>query len=460
MRRPKANEKVAQVPKEWLEKIKMMGKVMAIKKKKKAKKKVLTPEQKEQKAHISEIRSVFTQSGFSRVAGVSDKEFSFGGRAGDLDDVFIYENIIILAEYTFTKSDKISTHLLKKKILFDNIQTDEQGFLKYLDEKFPSFKEKRADSHHLSQYKIQIIYASKNKIKDTLKKSVPNIKYFDYPVMKYFQSVVGAVKKSARFELLSFLGFDHTDVIPKAASAVTPSSTAYSGSILPEAHSNFDEGFKVISFYVDPEALLSRTYVLRKDGWREGDGLYQRMISKGKVLSIRKHLKTKKRVFINNIIVTLPNDTKLLDNKKNTMDVDKLIKTSPVTIQLPDAYNSIGIIDGQHRVFSYHEGGSFDAEIVKLRQRQNLLVTGIIYPAKISDIDRTKFEANLFLEINSNQTNAKSDLKHAIGLLLTPFSPPSIGKQVVNALNEQGALFDQFERHFYGHSKAENNFNH
>ncbi|WP_262692481.1 DGQHR domain-containing protein [Kordiimonas aestuarii] len=417
------------------------------------KKKKLSPEEKERKQHTSEIRSVFTLSGFQRIPAVADKEFTFGGRTGDVDDIFVYENIVVLAEYTCTKSANISTHLLKKKILFDKILGDPTGFIKYLDTKFPIFKERRGDDHHISQYKLRIVYASKNKIDEAHKTSVPNTVYFDYPVMKYFQSVVKAVKKSARFELLNFLGFDCTDIAVKGSGGTGQKNSTYSGSILPEAHSNFDEGFKVVSFYVDPEALLSRTYVLRKDGWREGDGLYQRMISAGKVSAIRKHLKEKKRVFINNIIVTLPSETKLLDDKKNTMDVDKLTKTSPVTIQLPDSYNSIGIIDGQHRVFSYHEGGSFDEDIVKLRQRQNLLVTGIIYPEGIKDIERTKFEANLFLEINSNQTNAKSDLKHAIGLLLTPFSPASIGKQIVNKLNEKGALFDQFERHFYDAQK-------
>lgn len=423
---------------------------MAAKKKKTRKnKKKMTPQEKEQKLHVKEIRSIFTLSGFSRVPAVSDKEFTFQDRTGDLDDIFIYENIIVLTEYTTSKSENISTHLLKKKIIFDKILNSPKEFIEYLDDKFPTFKDKRNDSHHLSQYKLKIIYASKNKIEDTHKKSVPNVEYFDYPIMKYFQGVVAAVKKSARFELLNFLGFQDVDVIPTGSGGNAPNSTTYTGSILPEAHSNFDEGYKVVSFYVDPEALLSRAYVLRKDGWKEGDGLYQRMISKGKVLAIRKHLKIKKRVFINNIIVTLPGETKLLDENKNTLDVDKLVCTSPVVIQLPDSYNSIGIIDGQHRVFSYHEGGSFDDEIIKLRTRQNLLVTGIIYPVDISDIDRTKFEANLFLEINSTQTNAKSDLKQAIGLLLMPFAPASIGKQIVNSLNNQGALFDQFERHFY-----------
>jgi hypothetical protein len=95
-------------------------------------------------------------------------------------------------------------------------------------------------------------------------------------------------------------------------------STDYHGSILPEAHSNFDAGYKVVTFYADPDSLLKTAYVLRKDGWRDSLNLYQRMISKPKIESIRRYLKTQKRVFINNIIVTLPSDVKPLSENLKT----------------------------------------------------------------------------------------------------------------------------------------------
>lgn len=99
---------------------------------------------------------------------------------------------------------------------------------------------------------------------------------------------------------------------------------------------------------------------------------------------------------------------KPLNEKLETVDASILNSTAPVTIKLPDKPNSIGIIDGQHRVFAYHESKDDDADIAALRIQQNLLITGIIYPEGISDLEREKFEAKLFLEINSTQTNAKS----------------------------------------------------
>jgi DGQHR domain-containing protein len=261
------------------------------------------------------------------------------------------------------------------------------------------------------------------------------------------------VKYSARYELFSYLGLSHKDIGAAAISQGAVAQLSYKGSILPDGQSHFPKGYKVVSFYVDPAALLERCYALRKDGWRDDIGLYQRMIRQTKIDSVRKYLLSKQRVFINNIIVTLPDTTKLTDDDGNTLDPAKIQETEPGNILLPSEYNSIGLIDGQHRVFSYYEGGRDEDKISILRVQQNLLVTGIIYPSNLSSTDRSKFEATLFLEINATQTNAKSDLKQAIGILLEPFSQNSIARRIVNLLNEKDSLNGEFEKYFYDKGK-------
>lgn len=78
-----------------------------------------------------------------------------------------------------------------------------------------------------------------------------------------------------------------------------------------------------------------------------------------------------------------------------------------------------------------------------------MLVTGIIYPDDLSEQERLKFEAEIFLEINSNQAGAKSDLKQAIASIITPFDSTSIAKRVLNRLNRSGALADLFVKYFF-----------
>ena len=419
----------------------------------KGKKRVkLTPHEIEKRAYRKEVRSIFGNSGFTRVGYISDKEFTYNGAKSDFDDVYTYENIILLIEYTVSKADKVGDHLKPKKLLYDEIIKDTSAFLDFYEDKFPSLKETRSDLFDSDQCKIIILYCAKYNVKKTHQDLISGIKYFNYPILRYFKSVADAVKHSSRFELFHFLGLSVNDIGENSISTSNVNDV-YEGSILPHSHSNFPKGYKVVSFYVDPESLLERSYVLRNDGWRDEIGLYQRMISKAKINAIRKYLNIEGRVFINNIIVTLPSTTKLLDSKRNTVDPVKLKRTEPGTIEIPKGYNYIGLIDGQHRVFAYHEGGVYEDNISKMRKRQNLLVTGIIYPPGVKPIDKTKFEANLFLEINSTQTNAKSDLKQTIGLMLKPFSSESIAKAVINRLNGMGALEDMFEKHFFDRDK-------
>jgi DGQHR domain-containing protein len=422
------------------------------------KKKVLSAEERKllkvQTAHRKLVQAIFKHSGFSRVASLSDKEFSYLGTTCDFDDVFVFENVVVLAEYTVSQESNVSGHLKKKKILYDKINQKPSDFVEFLIDKFPAFAEVLDADFEAHHYRVIIAYCSRNALKEITKAEVPSVIYFDYNVVRYFEVVTRTVRKSSRFELFEFLGLAPKDVGESVIQPSTSAGDVYEGSVLPEGHSHFGSGFKVVSFYIDPNALLQRSYVLRRYGWRTGSNIYQRMISRSKIETVRKYLLDKKRVFVNNIVVTLPEDTKLLSASGETINVASINRTQPARIQLSNHFNTIGIIDGQHRVFSYHEGGTHEEAIAKLRKQQNLLVTGLIFPKKMSDIERSKFEATLFLEINSNQTNARSDLKQDIGLMLRPFAADSIAKRVVNLINDShGPLNNEFERYFYDKEK-------
>src|SRR5690606_30495183 len=97
-----------------------------------------------------------------------------------------------------------------------------------------------------------------------------------------------------------------------------------------------------------------------------------------------------------------------------------------------------------------YEGGANENVIGTLRSQQNLLVTGIIYLDNVGDPGKTRFEAGLFLEINSTQSNAKSELKQAINQLIRPFLADSIARDVLDKLNDgQGALSGNFSQSFF-----------
>lgn len=166
---------------------------------------------------------------------------------------------------------------------------------------------------------------------------------------------------------------------------------------------------------------------------------------------MRRYLSENKRVYLSNIIATLPATTKLGDIKtRDQLSAADQNKVKPVTISVPNEYNVIGLVDGQHRVYSYHEGlDNYDAQIKTLRLKQNLLVTGIIYPDSVSEDDRALFEAKLFLEINSKQTKVKSALTQEIELIVNPYSATAVAKAILMKLARSGALKDKLEEHVF-----------
>lgn len=299
---------------------------------------------------------------------------------------------------------------------------------------------------------IKVVYCSRYDIDSSVNNIVSGPAYLDYPILKYFEKVASTIKMSALPELLNFF-----DVTPSSVGVggvfPKPTTISYHGSLLPEEASGFPKGYKVVSFYADASALLERAYVLRRKGWRGSNKAYQRLLLPTKVEAIREKLKNSGQVAINNIIATLPPEVLPVDDAGHTLDVSDMHETEPVKITLPLKANTIGLIDGQHRLFSYYRTKSDDPLIARLRHQQNLLVTGIIYPKNINEGEAERFEAKLFLTINSNQSSAPPELRQEIEVILNPLSPVAISKQVLEKLASSGPLFGHVERYFYDKGK-------
>ena len=415
----------------------------------KNKKPKLSADERLRRRHYGSARAVFRNVGFRRVASVSDKEFKFNGVTGDFDDVYVKENVILLIEHTIHKTSKVGDHLKKKHFIFQEISKNEQDFLNFFRTKFPKFSEELSDKYHDDDFIIKIVYNSHSEPSSETRANVPEPVYMDYPSLKYFEKITAISKLSASKEILQFLRIDPDEVGEDGEFPQKGSSDSYRGSILPEKSSGFEKGYKVVSFYADPSSLLERAFVVRRDGWRGSREAYQRMLQKAKIDQIRQKLKKNQTVFVNNLIVTLPDDIQPIGEDKQTIDISKLTKTEPVQISLPRRPNSIGIIDGQHRLYSYYRTKSDDPTIAKLRNQQNLLVTGVIFPKGTSEAARERFEAALFLTINSNQTNAPKALRQEIQTILKPFENEAIAKRVMHELASAGPLEGHVERYFF-----------
>ena len=424
---------------------------------------------KEQKAQQTEITNILKNIGFSKLPYIDGRKSQYDGRTTEMDDIFIYENVILIVEYTIGAP---GDHLLKKNYFYKKVNENKRAFVDFLlaESKLSSFKtyydDKISHKYTKNQLHVKILYCSKQTISAEHKGLVDkDVLFFDYHIVKYFHSLTKVIKRSSKYEFFDFINIPIKQIGENVKSSSTISSDTFFGHILPEEKSSFQEGYKIVSFYIDAESLLKRAYVFRQNGWRgvENVGHYQRMLVSGKISSMRKYLTDKNRVFINNVISSIARDKiKLFDADGNELKINEngqfegtnSTEVIPVSIQINDECNIIGIIDGQHRTYAYHEGDDqYEEKIAEQRKIQNLLVTGILFPSEEPMRKRLEFEANLFMEINSTQTNANSQLKQEIELMLNPFSSVAIAKKILYGLNKSGPLSNLIEHYWYEKGK-------
>jgi DGQHR domain-containing protein len=420
-----------------------------MKRKSPIRRKKITPEERDNKNFEKKVIEIFTKSGFESVKSEGKQiTFSFpeSERTGELDFLFIKENVVVVCESTHVK--KVGDHLSKKLILAGLILEHPEHFVEEAKEAFPNLKD-ITSKYTSSELEVRYLYFSRNEPNQEYCAQAEKlgVKIVKEPLVNYFHSLTKLVEKTAVYEILKFIGVKYEDYGANRVKSAGSTDNIYSGFLLPHQRSFYGDEYQVVTFYADPQSLLEKSYVLRRNGWQDPNSSYQRILESRKIKSMRKYLSDEQRVYINNLIVALPSDIKVHGIPGEEIKSDH---TRRVTVHIPQRHNVVGIIDGQHRLFSYYEGSDTHEEKIKLlRSRQNLLVTAIIHPRKKSEQEKSRYEAKLFLEINSSQTKVKSEVTHAIEVIVRPFSKTAIAKSVVSRLAESGPLKGTLEEHAF-----------
>ena len=270
--------------------------------------------------HKTDIRTTFLNCGFEHIP-TRDVTIEVDGRRGELDAIFVYKNILTVVEDTTTEAQRdIVDHLRSKKEFCEHLNSRTEELFSVLRTKFPRFRGymQRRGQYQLQEFKIVYLYCSLNPLDNRYKNRYSHIfRFLDYPYLMYFLRISRTIHKSARFELIRLLGLELKDIGSQRSGS---DITKYEGLLLPETASSFPRGHKIVSFLVDPNMLLERAYVLRREGWRDTDCLYQRLLIKSKIQNMRQYLVKEGRVFVNNIIATIPSDSDIRDTNDNTIE--------------------------------------------------------------------------------------------------------------------------------------------
>ncbi|MDD5457082.1 MAG: DGQHR domain-containing protein [Candidatus Margulisbacteria bacterium] len=411
---------------------------------------MLTDEQKQEKREKASFKrkiiSVFKNTGFQYL-NTENVNVKFGLKKGELDYVFLFENIILVCEDTITREQKhIKTHLRNKTIFFQEIVNDKSSLIKFLKERF---NDKFGEFHiyNDSRYQIFFLYFTKNKLNlssDEIQLYQP-CRIVQLASLNYFVKMAQNIKYSARNEIFRFLDVSskHLGISNSAATERNIETTI----IYPADNTGLRNGVRIVSFMMSAEILLRNCFVLRKDNWEDSIQLYQRLIEKPRIQRIREYLAEHKTTFFNNIIVSLPKGISFKDKEKGeVINIDNIHTFENFKMCIPDEINSICVIDGQHRIFAHYQGDDIHEKVIcKLRDKLHLLVTGLIFPEGMRSLERRKYESEIFLDINSNAKPVPPDVLLHIETLKDPFSNIGIARQVLDELNNKQLFLNFFQ---------------
>lgn len=416
--------------------------------------------QSSQNRQLKDVDQLFVNMGFECIATeFKIKDFQ-GNVLTDIDKIYVCNsNIIICVELTVTK--EVIEHFRKKVDIYHSLLQTEESKHEFLikilrdtnwSNKFDLDKNKleqvKNNKRLSKKYVIRFLYIynkqDKNihqKLIDILvsKKGDANIKLFNNRLLNYFLKISKIIQKSARYEFFSFIGVTYQFYFNKKASSCSEHIVIKNNGVMfPQLMSSCE----VVIFTMSPEELIRQASIHRKNGWREDNYLYQRFIIQKKINEIRKDLISKKMIFINSIIVSLPDTTEVsefnLKDSNQSEDDSKLF-----IMKLPENFDNINIIDGQHRLFSHYESLK-DDNIIQQRESNELFVTGIIFDSAISDIKKRQIEASIFVEINSKQKNIENVLLKEIRKALFPNTIEALSVKVIDKLNNSpSSLFEK-----------------
>lgn len=420
--------------------------------KKKCTKKKLTAEQKaaqlkkrKELAFRKKIRSSFTDAGFTYFSTL-DKHFPIGTRTMELDYLFLYENIIVICEDN-TKQKKDIDHIRNKNESFAEIRNNKTAFLNWLSNTFPE-KATMVKQYRPERYFLYYIYISQTELEITEdeKNRYSNLLFWDPETLSYFNRMAQCIQHSARYEIFRYLGLKNDEI--GFSGSEGGKTTIKAPIIYPQEATGLRNGVRVVSFMMSAEKLLRTSYVLRKDSWEESMFLYQRLIEKDKVKSIRAFLAQKGEAFYNNIIVALPDNVTFEDDAGTPILVENIGDFQHCKLVLPDEMNSICIIDGQHRIFAHYEAPAtekYELQIAPLRRQLHLLVTGLIFPTEMKEPERKQIQSQIFLDINDNTKKVAPNVLTHIEMVKDPFSDIGLARRVIERLNKKRVFLNRFE---------------
>ena len=321
----------------------------------------------------SKLWILFYQLGFSSLNLKSACNVKFGRSLKEGD--FETKNVDIIAESNETRVYAESTTQKSHNNKIKSWISDVDKIRKW-EHSNPETNEKN----------VVFVYHSQDPISteaDLKRLKNKRIIYFDDSIIDYFLTLKLQSVRLAYFQLLAYLcggqqirGFRDEDYK------------------FPAIRTRYGSGNRYCYlFAINPAKLIPISTVPHRKNSGYKNENYQRIVKKAKISSIKKYIKTERGVFPTNIVIHI-------DNPQDNLftQLSKSLKLNDIDIgilSLPRKYNSVSIIDGQHRLFAYDELDQAEKDF--------------IYVIAFTDMNAVE-QVNVFVDINRNQSKVSSSL--------------------------------------------------
>jgi DGQHR domain-containing protein len=247
----------------------------------------------------------------------------------------------------------------------------------------------------------------------------------DKDIFEYFQEILNRLGKDYLFyDFIYFINIKKTD-LNKKGTAKTKIPGKFS-SFAADRVELKKENIIMYSLSLRVEDIKDYVTVLRIAQKYNKKG-FQRMIKSNRLEKINEEYLSKKyTTFPNNIIIAL--NPEIYKNENDFYDKENK------TISFFDEYNSLVIIDGQHRFFSFIKGKKIDRPI---------LATFIFFRPTKTGKEYTLME-RMFYKINKTQERIDPNLSFVIKARIDPESEENFWYQVFKKLDKKGFFQNRF----------------
>lgn len=377
---------------------------------------------KQEKALIN----LFKKLGIKNCYWPKRKSIEIEGKDVEIDGIAIYKNLIFLLGATL-QNEKNSRAELKK--FFKNSQPlCENKNSKKLKEYLQKIGVKKRISIDSSTIYKKIFWAPElnRKYAGKKNKEAKHEKCWNDDMFNYFKNLGKCIGEYGKYELFGFFDIEPAEIDEN----LQIGGENHAEAILLDKKKNF-------SLYIcriKPSFLVKVMHVLRKDGWSIES--YQRVLNDKKLSDIAAGLKKMRGKFVifpTNIVASFIGGSRSFEHKKD--NYGKLL--------FPKKFNSVSVIDGQHRLYS----------LIKLNRRiKKIEAFGyiIVFDERIKEQDIVKQQAKTFVDINEKQTPVSKDVIYPIAWnILDRRDTESFCSKLLIDLEEKGILKDKIKLKYY-----------